>query len=66
MASPKDRRDEESPSVLYLRGTPRVLGRKLKAAAALEGKSLTEYVVDLLEAHVEELERKGVLPKGKP
>jgi uncharacterized protein (DUF1778 family) len=58
-------KDDTVPTVLYLRGTPRTIGRRLKAAAALEGKSLTRYVLDLLQAHVEELERKGILPKGK-
>ena len=57
--------DKDDSTILYLRGTPRDVARKLKAAAALQGKSLTEYVQDLLESHVEELERKGMLPKGK-
>ncbi len=50
---------------MYLRGTSREVARKLKAAAALEGKSLTAYIQELLDAHVEELERKGLVPKGK-
>ena len=52
-------------TILYLRGTPRELARKLKAAAALQGKSLTAYVQQVLDSHVEELEKKGLLPKGK-
>ncbi len=52
-------------TILYLRGTSREVARKLKAAAALQGKSLTGYIQDLLQAHVQELERKGLLPKGK-
>ena len=52
-------------TILYLRGTSREVARKLKAAAALQGKSLTGYIQELLEAHVQELERKGLLPKGK-
>lgn len=61
---PKPKKETDT-TILYLRGTSRHVARKLKAAAALQGKSLTGYVQDLLEAHVEDLERKGILPKGK-
>ena len=60
---PRSRRENDE-TILYLRGTPRDVARRLKAAAALEGKSLTEYVQELLENHVDELEKKGTLPKG--
>jgi hypothetical protein len=51
--------------VLYLRGTPDALLRKLKAAAALDGKSLQTYLMEVLHAHVADLERKGHLPKSR-
>lgn len=51
--------------ILYLRGVPTNLTQKLKASAALRGTSLQEYVVEVLQAHVTELERKGQLPKSK-
>ena len=57
------RRDEGR--VLYLRGTPDALLRKLKAAAALDGKSLQTYLMEVLHAHVADLERKGSLPKTR-
>jgi hypothetical protein len=56
---------EIQTTILYLWGTSRDVARKLKAAAALQGKSLTAYIQELLGAHVEELERKGILPKAK-
>ena len=56
---------ENETTVLYVRGTPRVLARKLRAAAALEGKRLPGYVMEVLQAHVTELERKGLLPRSK-
>jgi len=62
MPKPDRERDE---TILYLRGTPREVARKLKAAAALQGQSLTDYIQQLFEGHVEELEKKGLLPKGK-
>ena len=52
-------------SVLFIRGVPRTMQAKLKAMAALNQKSLAHYVTDLFEKHLEELERKGMLPKGK-
>jgi predicted HicB family RNase H-like nuclease len=51
--------------VLYVRDVPPDLSKKLKGAAALQGTSLQEYVVEVLRVHVIELERKGLLPKGK-
>ena len=52
-------------TVLNLRGMPKDVVAKLKASAALQQKSLTAYVSDLLQNHVLELEKKGLLPKGK-
>ena len=52
-------------TVLNLRDMPRALIAKLKAAAALEHASLKDYVTGLLDHHVNELEKKGQLPKGK-
>jgi len=54
------------PKVLYLSNVPDDLVHKLKAAAALSGgRSIQQYVVQLLLEHVAELERKGQLPKGR-
>lgn len=58
-------RNQDNAGVLYLRGAPQELRRKLKAAAALEGKSMTAYLVQILDEHVIGLERKGALPKAK-
>jgi len=56
---------KDERTVLNLRDMSRELIGKLKAAAALEHTSLKDYVTGLLEHHVNELERKGLLPKGK-
>lgn len=63
-AMPKTGGKKES-GVVYARGVPQEVSRKLKAAAALEGKTLQVYLLDLLKGHVMELEKKGLLPKGK-
>jgi len=39
--------------------------RRVKMAAAHEGKSVKQFLMELAERRLEELERKGILPKGK-
>ena len=39
--------------------------RRVKMAAAHEGKSVKEFLVNLAQARLEELEKKGILPKSK-
>ncbi|TMQ29244.1 MAG: hypothetical protein E6K65_09990 [Nitrospirae bacterium] len=56
---------KEETTVLNLRDMPKDLIAKLKAVAALEHTSLKDYVTGLLEHHVADLEKKGLLPKGK-
>ncbi len=62
---PKPPRTDDDAAVLFVRGMPRDLIAKLKAVAALQQKTLGEYIQEMCEAHVQELERKGILPKGK-
>ena len=38
---------------------------KAKIGAALEGVSVKAYIIKLVENHWIEMEKKGVLPKGK-
>jgi hypothetical protein len=50
------------------RGLPVEVADKLKVAASLHRKPMREYLLDVVEAHLKELERKGItltLPKGK-
>ena len=55
----------EEMTVLNLRDMPKDLIAKLKAAAALDHASLKNYVTALLQHHVNDLEKRGLLPKGK-
>jgi len=51
-----------------LRGLPLDVADKLKVAASLHRTSMREYMLEVLEAHLKELECRGVtltLPKGK-
>ena len=47
------------------RDIPRDLMRKVKMAAAHEGKTVKDFLIELAEARLQELERKGILPRGK-
>jgi len=58
----KEKRD------FLLRGLPVEVADKLKVAASLHRQSLRAYMVEVLAAHLKELERRGItltLPKGK-
>ncbi len=61
-------KDEKKTKDFLLRSLPQEVADKLKVAASLHRKPMKNYIREVLEAHVQELERKGVtlsLPKGK-
>ena len=55
----------DEPGTWIFRDIPRGLMRRAKAAAAIQGKSVKQLTIDLMEEHLKELDRKGILPKGK-
>jgi len=55
----------EGTGAWNFRDIPRDLMRKVKMAAAHEGKTVKDFLIELAEAKIQELERKGILPKGK-
>lgn len=61
----KSSKTEDDAAVLFVRQFPKGLLAKLKAAAALDGKTLGQYIQNMCEAHVTDLERRGQLPKTK-
>ena len=63
MAKGKDQEDKGGSWVF--RDIPRPVMQRMKIAAAIEGKSLKQLLLDLSEAHLKEMEKKGLLPKGK-
>ena len=48
-----------------LRDIPRELMHKMKIAAAVQRKSVKQLLIELSQEHIQELEKKGMLPKGK-
>jgi hypothetical protein len=59
------RTPSEGTGAWNFRDIPRDIMRKVKMAAAHEGKTVKEFLMELAQARIEELERKGILPKGK-
>jgi len=55
----------KGPGTWIFKTIPRDLMQRAKAAAALEGVTVKEMVITLIESHLKELEKKGHLPKGR-
>ena len=58
-------KEQEKGGSWVFRDIPRPIMQRMKVAAAIEGKSLKQLLLDLSEAHLKEMARKGLLPKGK-
>ena len=61
-------KDEKKTRDFLLRSLPQEVAHKLKVAASLHRTPMKHYIREVLEAHLRELERKGVtlsLPKGR-
>lgn len=58
-------KEQDEPGVWNFREVPRDIIVKAKIHAAVENKSVKALLIDLVEAHWQELERKGILLKGK-
>lgn len=55
----------DKPAHLNIRDIPRETLFRLKMAAAVERKTVKDLVLELVNEKIQELERKGMLPKGK-
>jgi hypothetical protein len=55
----------ESVGVWNFRDVPRDILVKAKIEAAIQGQSVKTLLMGLVEAHWQDLEKKGLLPKGK-
>ncbi len=64
-AMSKGKAQEEKGGSWVFRDIPRPIMQKMRIAAAIEGKSLKQLLLDLCESHLQDLEKKGLLPKGK-
>ena len=57
-------RDPPEMGALNLRDIPKDLLFKLKMAAAAEHRTMKGFILNLIETRIQELEKKGLLPKG--
>lgn len=56
---------EDSEANLNLRNIPRKTLFRLKMAAAAEQRTVKDLVLELIEEKIQDLEKKGLLPKAK-
>ncbi len=62
----KDKSPSKGPGTWIFKEIPRELMQRTKAGAAIQGKgSVKSLIIELVEKHLEDLEKKGLLPKGK-
>lgn len=52
-------------AALNIRNLPREMFYRLKMAAAAEHKTVRDLVVELIEGKIQELEKRGVLPRAR-
>lgn len=57
--------DPADTGTINIRDIPRELLMRMKMAAVLERRTLKGFLLALAEERIQELERKGMLPKGK-
>ena len=63
---PKERTSKKGPGTWLFKDIPRELMQRTKAGAAIQGKdSVKALILELVENHLKDLEKKGMLPKGK-
>jgi hypothetical protein len=64
-AMPPRKPSESKGGAWIFRDIPRDLMQRAKIVAAIEGKSIKGLILDLLHAKIQDMEKKGLLPKGK-
>ncbi len=63
--APKQGKEPDKTAALNIRDIPVDRFYRIKMAAAAEHKSVRDLIMDLLDEKILELEKKGLLPKGK-
>ena len=61
----KEKGSNKETGTWIVRLIPADLMRRTRMAALVERKTVRQLLVDLVESHLKELEKKGLLPKGK-
>ena len=61
----KDKLDIAETGTWIVRNIPSDLMRRTRMAALAERKTVRQLLIELVEGRLSDLERKGLLPKGK-
>jgi len=61
----KEKADSEKTGTWIVRHIPASLMRRTRMAAIAQGKTVRQVLMELVEGHLQELERRGIMPKGK-
>lgn len=59
----KEKSDSEKTGTWIVRQIPADLMRRTRMAALAQQKTVRQLLIDLVEVHLQELERKGIVPK---
>ena len=65
MAAKIPKGDTTDSAAIHIRAVPRQMFYRLKMAAAAEETTVRELLLRMIEEKLQELEKKGLLPKGK-
>lgn len=61
----KDKSEHQKTGTWIVRKIPADLMRRTRMASLAEQKTVRQLLIDLVERHLAELEKNGLLPKGK-
>ena len=61
----KDKLDLTETGTWIVRNIPSDLMRRTRMAALAERKTVRQMIIELVEGRLSDLEKKGLLPKGK-
>jgi len=61
----KRKSTQNHQGTINIRGVPKELVYRLKMAAAAEHRNVKGFLLALADERIQELERKGILPKGR-
>ena len=65
LAAMKDKLDIAETGTWIVRNIPSDLMRRTRMAALAERKTVRQLLIELVEGRLSDLEKKGLLPKGK-
>lgn len=61
----KVEKEQPDSASMHIRGIPIEMFFRFKMAAAAEHKTARDLILELMESKIQEMEKRGVLPKGK-